>query len=225
MTNLYLVLLGSALFAASMLFSNKILQNRWNMSYERQPLIFGLMYTFVAIGALYQAVRYGAFVISATGIAVVAGSIVIYVLFGELWVKRVPAGDHRQRFKIPQSSQIDFQFNAAGQVVKVIEICLQQACALLVVTGLFSLNGDLLWVTVVFVGIVFTVHVPSPKFFGPVFGYFFLVSSVGAALMYPWLISVSVNGFAYMVALHTLVYVYWYSYLINRLHFNKKARE
>lgn len=211
-----LILIGSLSFVLVLGYANVILKRRRQLLYTTASLQFAALYlvsslSLVALLAGQQLATFGF-----GTMLLVACLILSYCRFGMLQTGYMLGLDHCALFGIPANAQIELCPTVSGQVVKVTEICFQQLCALLVLSGMIVLGVGLVAMTVMFTLLVFIVHVPSFWLFGRLFGGFFVWSSTSLAMVYPSLLMYTASGFIYMLIVHVGVYVLWYSYLIQR---------
>ncbi len=210
-----LILIGCLSFGIVLGFVNSILKRQYAMSYTTAPVSYVVLYATSSIALLLMLANQQLFIAGYETAVAICVLVAGYCVFGVMQHERMSGLDHCQMFGIPPTAQIELCPTAAGQTVKITEICFQQLCALMILSGLLALGLGLLAMTVLFTVIVFVIHIPSWWLFGRLFGGFFIWSSTGLATVYPTLMVYTSYSFTYMLMIHVAVYILWYSYLIR----------
>ncbi len=147
----------------------------------------------------------------------IGSAMALYALFALWWQHTLPVGDYAAAFEIPADFTHLLTMSPASAVVKVMEILCQQLCALMVINGLHLYEWSLPFITIVFVSVVWAVHLPGISFFGVWLGRFFLWSSTLLAFVYPVIIVSIPQGFGLILLAHTIVYVLWFRFIMMKM--------
>ena len=98
----------------------------------------------------------------------------------------------------------------SGDIIKVIEVFLQDVSAWLSVLGLLYIFHNVYAVVVIFTLVVFLFHLPGVYIFGKVYGTYFLVTSTLLAFIVPLFVQLGTHFFMYVFVIHLCVYLLMY---------------
>lgn len=197
---------GIGLFVIASVIAN-LLQIRFRFTYESNPVVFvGLFVGLLTVTALYWQ-YFPALSVAGVLLILAISYCVIVMLLKGYWQ---PMQSLYGAASLPSAYHGLIRPRVSGQVVKVAELLLQDTAAWLVVMGLVLVSKTPIVPYVLFTIIVFLVHIPAPRLFGPVYGTYFLLASVALASVVPFLFSFGKIGFSLLYALHLSTYIAMY---------------
>ena len=200
---------GIMLFTSAALVATS-LQVRYRLSYAKNPLLF-LSLFLVCISVSCWTLNYVPSLLLMTSLIFLASMYVFgMLLLANFWkpMQRLYGAG-----TVPAAYQEIIHPKLSGQVVKVVEIALQDMSAWLIVGGLFTISHSVFYSMLVFTTIVFLLHIPGLWMFGRVYGTYFLVLVTMVALCVPLLYQASEVGFVYLYALHLCGYIAMYLFM------------
>ena len=140
-----------------------------------------------------------------TGVFLLLSMLTVYFLVefsrSVIW----SAKNYYKNTSLPTTYQGLLQPKISGSITKVADIFFQDVTALAIIILLLS-SLSLTMTTLVFVLVVFTIHIPGLLLFGRVYGGVFLVFSTGFAFFIPYLIQSVSFGWHIMYIVHSLMY-------------------
>ena len=170
---------GVALFAVGMLTS-LLLQKYIKYTYVKNASLFlGLFLVllgYVSWSFEYLPLWYVCVGVSLLAICYSASIVMLAKYWGPMGV---PYGIKT----IPTIYRENLSPDGRGQLVKAVEVLLQDVSAWLIVGGLFAVTPSIAIGIVAFTVIVLLVHIPGMWFFGRIYGTYFLVMSSVLAFM------------------------------------------
>lgn len=200
------LVVGITLFCVTAIIAN-ILQSCFRYRYESNPFIFlGLFSLGLIAVSLY--VPEMARLIANMYVLLVA-SLYVFVIICLVYYWRPMQNLYAANY-VPVAYEGLIKPKPIGQIVKAVEIVLQDVAAWLIVGGLLTLSISFLETTLIFTAIVMTLHIPGIWVFGKIYGWYFLILSTILAFLVPLLYVVGPQGFIYVLALHLSGYVFMY---------------
>jgi hypothetical protein len=197
---------GVGLFVSAAIIANYF-QTFLKYSYESKPVIFLSLFCTSLIGAWFIIPEILS-LLQNVYILITAIVYIVTILFLVQYWKPM------QKLYCAHTVPVEYggiiQPKPAGQIVKTVEIILQDVSAWLIVGGLLALFSSFNDVVLIFTIIVFLLHVPGLWLFGRVYGSYFLVMSTALAFLVPFLYLLGTVGFLYLYALHLSGYILMY---------------
>lgn len=191
---------------------NVYLISRRHYSYEKNYVFFTGIY-LASIIVLAFGMGENAPPQTIENFALIVLSLGVYTGFA-LRLERIrPIGDFQHVFQVPKEYGAMLYVSAQNGWVKVWEILMQQMMAYMIVVGLQMLHLPLVLISGLFALIVWLLHVPGLRLFGPVFGNFFLWASTLVSCLYPFVIQHSAWGWGCMIIIHVSAYILWYTWV------------
>ena len=207
------IFLGAGTFAAVLGFTVSFLIKQKGFSYREEFYIFSPLFLLTVVFLIAVSPRIHPYLRmgnEALVLFLVAGSfVVVQHIYGRIFARVDIYGYDT----IPEDTKQVLDLNIRTALSKICEITLQQMCALLIVVGLAMLGVSLFWMSILFTLVVFILHIPTPKWFGKIYGNYFLWASTLFAPFIPYLILTFPGGFYLSLSLHIFMYIVLYSFV------------
>jgi hypothetical protein len=180
-----------------------------NRSYSSHPGLFTLWY----IGWIIVCVL----ILKFPWLIICIASIValLYLAFLGVW-KSVSSGTLKYVESIPGPFKELSQPTVWSAVPKTLEIFIQDVAAWLIVGGLCMYFTQWWMVAILFSSVVYALHIPGIKMFGPVYGRYFLYTSTTFAFVVPLVYQFGYLGFCFVYGVHIFGYVVMYLVFLKR---------
>jgi hypothetical protein len=198
------LLLGLSLFVVAVIITTA-LKNFYKIIYPTHPLVFSSL--FIGLMVTVQ------FIHPVFNLTILVYSIFIGLIYLALMSLLRISGLLDIMFgtdSLPGVHKEITQPKIAGDLVKVVEVLLQDMSAWLIVLGLFELFSNLYVVIATFTVLVSCLHLPGLSMFGKVYGSYFLAASTLLAFSVPLLFSLGTIGFLIIFSLHLFSYIGMY---------------
>ena len=206
------LLLGAGTFAFVLGFAVTFLIKKKRLSYSQHTWVFAPLYIFSSLVLILSIPESVEYLNQKLGIVVLIATALAFILFQFIW-SRIAGGARGYGYEtIPDNCKSILHLDARQALTKIFEILFQQICALLIILGLSELGFSVGWISVIFTIVVFALHIPSPKWFGKIYGNYFLWMSALLAPLIPWLILTFPMGFYMSASLHIFMYITLYSF-------------
>jgi len=205
------LLLGTGIFVIVLGVVNALLIKRLQFTYSKHFLLFSTLYTssiFIVFWFVPELLQYAN---QWLGIVLFSTAALLFIYFNFLWGKHVDITTCYKYQEIPNHFKSILCLDARRGFAKVFEILLQQVCALFIIMGLIEIGLSVITTVLLFTGVVFALHITTPKWFGTVYGNYFLwVGTILAPLEVYFILEYSI-GFYIASILHMAMYIVMYS--------------
>ena len=212
------LLIGVGVFAGVLGFVNTCLIKKLQLTYSKHFWLFiplyvaSMAFSFLLVPASLMYVMHwlglGLFLLTAT----------VFIGFNFMWGRFVDVSSCYTYQEIPNHFKSILYLDGRRGLTKVFEIFFQQVCALFIVVGLIEVGLSVVSIILLFTGTVFLLHITSPKWFGRVYGNYFLWAATLLAPLEVYFILEYSIGLYLAAILHIIMYMVMYAmaYLLRK---------
>ena len=200
-------LLGIGLFGLATIFT-LTLKKVSHLTYNSNPFIFGCLFSFLlaVVHYIYPLFSYKEFLS-----AILVG--LCYVVLMSLLQRFNYLTSLFGAETLPEIDRGIIKPQRSGDIVKVIEVFLQDVSAWLTVLGLLYIFQNIYVVVIIFTLVVFLFHLPGIFIFGKVYGTYFLVTSTLLAFVVPLFVQLGTISLLFVFGIHLCMYLLMYVFM------------
>lgn len=207
------------IFVAAILNGKLFLKRKYSYSEKAHLFIPILVVSSILLLTLYDTFI---LVPSFTASLLILLVVFIYLAFSMLWMRTIKRDEVVGIHTIPDDYHSIVVLNPLADTTKLFEIFFQDVVVLILVLSLTNYFDGNLIPLILFTFIAFIVHIPGIKFFGKIFGTYWLVLSTMLAPLAFYLISFQ-YGLYYLFMLHASITLFLYIviYILSKLKMRK----
>ena len=212
------ILIGALIFSIVLTVANHIFRKKYHFTYSEHFLFFTSLYLVASFIPLIWWPGLSTYVNFNTYTYIFIFTLLTYISFEYWWGRYVDVATVFGYETIPQHYRQIVHLTHRSAISKAAEIFMQQVCALLLFVGALKLGLSELYVYVVFTILAFILHIPAPRWFGKIYGSYFMWMATLLAPLEIYLLLEFESGFYLATSLHLFMYLVLYSsvYLLRQ---------